>query len=59
MAKLKIKLIKSTNKAVQKQKATVLALGLGKIGTVVEQEDNPQIRGMIKKVSHLVSVEEI
>ncbi len=59
MAKLKIKLVRSTNKAVQKQKATVKALGLGKIGTVVEQEDNPQIRGMIKTVSHLVSVEEI
>jgi large subunit ribosomal protein L30 len=59
VAKLKIKLIRSTNKAIKKQKATVKALGLGKIGTVVEQEDNPQIRGMIKAVSHLVSVEEI
>lgn len=59
MAKLKITLIKSTNKRLQNQKATVKALGLKKIGSSVEQQDNPQIRGMIKTVSHLVSVEEI
>ncbi|QNU67622.1 50S ribosomal protein L30 [Ruminiclostridium herbifermentans] len=59
MAKLKITLKRSTNKAVASQKATVKALGLGKINTSVEQNDNPQIRGMIKKVSHLISVEEI
>ena len=59
MAKLKIKLIKSTNKSLRNQKATVAALGLKKIGSTVEQQDNPQIRGMIKTVSHLVSVEEI
>ncbi|PYG85669.1 large subunit ribosomal protein L30 [Ruminiclostridium sufflavum DSM 19573] len=59
MAKLKITLKRSTNKAVARQKATVKALGLGKINTSVEQNDNPQIRGMINKVSHLVSVEEI
>jgi large subunit ribosomal protein L30 len=59
VAKLKIKLVKSTNNAKQNQKATVIALGLHKIGSLVEQQDNPQIRGMIKTVSHLVSVEEI
>lgn len=59
MAKLKITLKRSTNKAVASQKATVKALGLRKINSYVEQNDNPQIRGMIKKVSHLVSVEEI
>ncbi|HHV60262.1 MAG TPA: 50S ribosomal protein L30 [Clostridiaceae bacterium] len=59
MAKLRIKLIKSTNKAIEKQVATVKALGLKKIGSTVEQEDTPQIRGMINKVSHLVAVEEI
>jgi len=59
VAKLKITLIKSTNKCIQKQKATVEALGLKKIGSSVEKQDNPQIRGMIKRVSHLVSVEEI
>lgn len=59
MAKLKITLIKSTSKCNKNQKATVEALGLKKIGSSVEQQDNPQIRGMIKTVSHLVSVEEI
>lgn len=59
MAKLKITLIKSINKAKENQVATVKALGLGKIGTYVEQNDNPQIRGMINKVSHLVKVEEL
>jgi len=58
MAKLKITLKRSTNKAVAGQLATVKALGLGKINTSVEQNDNPQIRGMIRKVSHLVCVEE-
>ena len=59
MAKLKITLIRSINKAKENQVATVKALGLKKIGSVVEQNDNPQIRGMVTKVSHLVSVEEI
>ena len=35
------------------------ALGLRKIGASVEQQDNPQIRGMINKVKHVLSVEEI
>lgn len=59
MAKLKITLKKSINKAKENQVATVKALGLKKIGSVVEQNDNPQIRGMITRVSHLVSVEEV
>lgn len=56
---LKITLVKSTNKVVAKQKATVTALGLKKIGSFVEKQDNAQIRGMINVVSHLVKVEEI
>ena len=59
MAKLKITLVKSINKAKKDQVATVKALGLRKIGSSVEQSDNPQIRGMIRKVSHLVTCEEI
>ncbi|NLW02919.1 MAG: 50S ribosomal protein L30 [Clostridiaceae bacterium] len=59
MGNLKITLKKSTIKAKQDQKATVAALGLRKVGQTVEQKDNPQIRGMIEKVSHLVSVEEV
>ena len=55
---LKITLVKSTIGAMKAQKATVEALGLRKIGQSVEQKDNPATRGMIQKVSHLVSVEE-
>ena len=59
MAKLKITLIKSINRAKEDQVATIKALGLRKIRSSVEQNDNPQIRGMINKVNHLVSYEEI
>ena len=59
MAKLKITLIKGINRSKEDQVATVKALGLRKIRSSVEQNDNPQIRGMINKVSHLVTVEEI
>ena len=59
MAKLKITLVKSINKAKDGQVATVKALGLKKIRSVVEHNDTPQIRGMIKKVAHLVTFEEI
>ncbi len=58
MAKIKITLVKSTIGSKQDQIATVKALGLKKIRSVVEHNDTPQIRGMIKKVSHLVEVEE-
>ena len=59
MAKLKITLVKSTIGRKKDQIATVEALGLEKIRSVVEHEDNPAIRGMVNKVSHLVTVEEI
>ncbi len=59
MAKIRITLVKSICKAKLKQVATVRALGLKKTGSFVEQENNPQIKGMIAKVSHLVSAEEI
>lgn len=59
MAKLKITLAKSTNSVIKNQKVTVQALGLKKIGSSVERDDTPAVRGMIKVVSHLVKVEEI
>lgn len=59
MANLKITLVRSINGAKKNQIATAKALGLKKIGSVVEQADNPQIRGMIRVVSHLVRVEEV
>ena len=58
MAKIKVKLIKSTIGCKKDQIATVEALGLKKIRCVAEHNDTPQIRGMINKVSHLVEVEE-
>jgi len=59
VAKLKITLVKSINKAKDNQVATVKALGLKKIRSVVEHNDTPQIRGMINTVAHLVTFEEI
>ena len=43
----------------QDQKDTIRALGFKKLYSAVEQEDTPVIRGMINKVSHLVTVEEV
>ncbi|MCI9426850.1 MAG: 50S ribosomal protein L30 [Eubacterium sp.] len=57
--KLKITLVKSTIGAVPKNKKTVVALGLRKIGKTVEMPDNASVRGMIQNVRHLVKVEEI
>lgn len=59
MAKLKITLVRSTNKAQDFQARTVQALGLRKIGQTVEHQDNAAIRGMVRRVSHLVKCEEI
>ena len=59
MAQLKITLVKSTIGRKADQIATVKALGLKKIRDVVEQNDTPQVRGMLNKVSHLITVEEI
>lgn len=58
MAKLKITLEKSLIGRKKDHIATIQALGLRKIRSVVEKEDTPQIRGMIKKVSYLLKVEE-
>ena len=58
MSKLKITQTRSTIRQSEKQKRTIEALGLGRIGRTVEHEDTPQIRGMVTKVHHLVSVEE-
>ena len=56
---LKITLVRSTTGRKKDQIATVEALGLKRIRHTVEQKDNPAIRGMLTKVSHLVSVEEV
>lgn len=56
MATIKIKQIKSRIGAPKDQKQTLLALGLHKISQIVEVEDNPSMRGMIRKVHHLVTI---
>ena len=58
MAKIKITQIKSKIGSTERQKKTLEALGLRKINATVEHEATPQIKGMIAKVQHLVSVEE-
>ena len=58
MAKIKVTKVKSAINRTKRQKLTLEALGLKKIGQVVEHEDTPNILGMVRKVSHLVSVEE-
>lgn len=59
MAKVSIKQVRSTIKKSANQKATIVALGLGKINRTVEVEYTPQIVGMVNKVSHLVTVTEL
>ncbi|KPQ16842.1 50S ribosomal protein L30 [Algoriphagus sp. NF] len=59
MAKIKITQVRSTIKRPKDQKATITALGLGRISKSVEVENTPQIAGMVKKVNHLVKVEEV
>ena len=59
MSKLKITYTKSSIGYNKRQKATIEALGLRKLNQTVEQDDTPVIRGMVKKVEHLVSVEEV
>lgn len=57
MAKVKITLVKSTIDRVEGQKRTVRALGFTKLNQTVEKEATPQIMGMVKKVAHLLKVE--
>lgn len=57
--KLKITWVKSAIGYKKNQKATIAALGLKKLGQVVEQNDTPQIRGMVFTVQHLVKVEKV
>ena len=58
MAKIKVTQVRSKISRPQNQKRTLEALGLRKIGQVVEHETTPNILGMVNKVKHLVSVEE-
>ena len=59
MKKIKITLVKSPIDRSERQKLTVEALGLNKMNSSKEVEATPQILGMVRKVNHLVKVEEI
>ena len=59
MGKLKITQVKSVIDRSKRQKATMVALGLTRINCTVIHEPRPEILGMIKKVEHLVRIEEV
>ncbi len=59
MKKVKITQVRSQSRKSDKQKATLVALGLRGIGDVREHTITPQIEGMIRKVAFLVKVEEV
>lgn len=59
MAKIKVTQVKSKIRRPQRQKRTLEALGLKKMNQAVEHDASPAILGMVHKVKHLVSVEEI
>ena len=59
MAKVKITQTRSMIKRPLTQQLTIQSLGLGRVNRAVEVEYTPQIQGMVKKVSHLVSVTEL
>ena len=59
MGKLKVTQIRSASDRPARQRGTIRALGLKRLGRPVVHEDKPEIRGMITVVEHLVEVEEI
>jgi large subunit ribosomal protein L30 len=59
MAELKVTLIRSRIGTKPKQRGTIRALGLGRIGSTNTLPDRPEIRGMIARVPHMITVEEI
>jgi large subunit ribosomal protein L30 len=59
MAKVRITQVKSAIDRAKSQKGTIIALGIKKMNHSVEKEATPAVLGMIKKVAHLVTVENI
>jgi len=59
MARLRITLVKSPIGSLPKHRQTIRALGLRKMQHAVEKDDNPAIRGMVRKVEHMIRLEEI
>ena len=58
MSKVKITQVRSQIGETQKHRGTLRALGLGKIGRSAEHQESPQLAGMLRKVRHLVHVED-
>ena len=58
MAKLRITQTRSQIGQTERHRGTLRALGLGKIGRSVERQESPELAGMLRKVRHLVDVEE-
>ena len=58
MKTLRITQVRSQIGQTEKHRGTLRALGLGKIGRTVERPESPELAGMLRKVSHLVRVEE-
>lgn len=58
MPKLKITQVRSQIGETERHRGTLRALGLGKIGRSVEHAESPQLAGMLRRVRHLVRVEE-
>ncbi len=58
MGKVKIKLVRSTIGKPKNQKETAYALGLRKMNQIVEVESSPQVDGIIRKIKHLIAIEE-
>jgi large subunit ribosomal protein L30 len=59
MAQLKVAQVRSEIGGTKSQRETLRSLGLKRIGDVVVKEDRPEIRGMVRTVAHLVTVEEV
>ncbi|MCG6186969.1 MULTISPECIES: 50S ribosomal protein L30 [Maribellus] len=59
MAKIRITQVKSVIGSTKRQKAIMKALGLKKMNQTVEHDDTPQVMGMVNKMRHLISVEEV
>lgn len=58
MAELLIKQVRSANGASPRQRDTLRTLRLGRIGAETKRADSPQLQGLIRKINHLVEIEE-
>jgi large subunit ribosomal protein L30 len=59
MAKLKITQVRGTIRTKPEHRGTMKALGLRRISSTVVHEDSPSLQGMLRKVNHLITIEEV